>query len=93
MIGVHDALKGQRPSGCVVLKAGATSDHDTLRGELIAMVRDQIGRVATFRNVTVVPALSKTRSGKIFRKTMRQIAEDVEYTVSPPLRVAPCSTR
>ncbi|GAA1480760.1 propionyl-CoA synthetase [Gordonia sinesedis] len=81
VIGIHDDLKGQRPSGYVVLKAGADIDPDTLRAELVAMVRDEIGAVATFRDVTVVAALPKTRSGKILRKTMRQIADHEEYTV------------
>ncbi|NKS02262.1 propionyl-CoA synthetase [Prescottella equi] len=81
VIGIHDELKGQRPSGYVVLKAGAEIEDDVLRKELIAMVREQIGAVATFRDVTVVQALPKTRSGKILRKTMRQIADNDEYTV------------
>ncbi|ROZ93706.1 propionyl-CoA synthetase [Gordonia sp. OPL2] len=81
VIGIHDDLKGQRPSGYVVLKAGADIDADTLRNELVRMVRDEIGAVATFRDVTIVPALPKTRSGKILRKTMRQIADHEEYTV------------
>ncbi|MEZ0051413.1 propionyl-CoA synthetase [Mycobacterium sp. MAA66] len=81
VIGIHDDLKGQRPSGYVVLKAGQDVDHGALQQDLTAMVRDQIGAVATFRDVTVVGALPKTRSGKILRKTMRQIAEGVDYTV------------
>lgn len=81
VIGIHDDLKGQRPSGYVVLKAGVEIEPDTLRDELVAMVRDEIGAVATFRDVTVVPALPKTRSGKILRKTMRQIADHEDYTV------------
>lgn len=81
VIGIRDELKGQRPSGYVVLKAGATIDAETLRTELVGMVRDQIGAVATFRDVTVVQALPKTRSGKILRKTMRQIADHEQYTV------------
>ena len=81
VIGIHDDLKGQRPSGYVVLKAGADIDGGVLQQELAAMVRDQIGAVATFRDVTVVGALPKTRSGKILRKTMRQIAEGVDYVV------------
>ncbi|MGV9792953.1 propionyl-CoA synthetase [Gordonia sp. NPDC003422] len=81
VIGIHDDLKGQRPSGYVVLKAGVEIEPDVLRGELVAMVREHIGAVATFRDVTVVPALPKTRSGKILRKTMRQIADHEEYTV------------
>ena len=36
---------------------------------------DQIGAVASLRRVDVVPALPKTRSGKILRRTMREIAD------------------
>ena len=81
VIGIHDELKGQRPSGYVVLKEGADIDHDVLRSDLVTLVRDEIGAVATFRDVTVVNGLPKTRSGKILRKTMRQIADHEDYTV------------
>ncbi|GAA4683118.1 propionyl-CoA synthetase [Gordonia humi] len=81
VVGIHDDLKGQRPGGYVVLKAGADIDEDTLRAELVARVREEIGAVATFRDVTVVAALPKTRSGKILRKTMRQIVDGEKYTV------------
>lgn len=75
VIGVHDALKGQLPRGLVVLKAGATISPEVLREELVAAVRRDIGPVAAFRDVAVVDALPKTRSGKILRKTMRGIAD------------------
>jgi acyl-CoA synthetase (AMP-forming)/AMP-acid ligase II len=75
VIGVSDAIKGQVPRAFVVLKAGVGTDPDALRAELIGLVRDQIGPVAALRQVDVVPALPKTRSGKILRKTMRGIAE------------------
>jgi propionyl-CoA synthetase len=79
VIGVADQLKGQVPRGFVVLKAGveinSEADEAQLRKELIAMVRDQVGAVASFKDVAVVPALPKTRSGKILRKTMRGIAD------------------
>ncbi|MGB3886207.1 propionyl-CoA synthetase [Gordonia sp. (in: high G+C Gram-positive bacteria)] len=81
VIGIHDDLKGQRPSGYVVLKAGANISDDALRADLVKMVRDEIGAVATFRDVTVVQGLPKTRSGKILRKTMRQIVDGEEYSV------------
>lgn len=82
VIGVADALKGQVPRGLVVLKAGVEIDHDQLTRELIAMVRNQIGAVAAFKDVAVVGGLPKTRSGKILRKTMREIA-DGKPTVVP----------
>ncbi|GAA0956381.1 propionyl-CoA synthetase [Kribbella koreensis] len=75
VIGVHDALKGQLPRGLVVLKAGATISPEVLQGELVAAIRRDIGPVAAFRDVSVVDALPKTRSGKILRKTMRGIAD------------------
>ena len=45
------------------------------------LVRDQIGAVAALRDVAVVPALPKTRSGKILRKTMRGIADGADEPV------------
>ncbi|MCG3750578.1 propionyl-CoA synthetase [Amycolatopsis sp. Poz14] len=75
VIGVADQLKGQVPRGFVVLKSGAEVPEEQLRDELVALVRRDIGPVAAFRDVSVVSALPKTRSGKILRKTMRGIAD------------------
>jgi propionyl-CoA synthetase len=92
VIGVADALKGQVPSGYVVLKSGAEVDPDALAGELVALVRQRIGPVAAFRRVTVVPALPKTRSGKILRRTMRGLVEGrdepVPATIDDPSTLA-----
>jgi propionyl-CoA synthetase len=88
VVGVSDPLKGQVPRGFVVLKAGMDIDHSQLRHELVHAVRDQIGAVAAFKQVDVVPALPKTRSGKILRKTMRGIAdgrdEPIPSTIEDP---------
>jgi propionyl-CoA synthetase len=88
VIGVPDPLKGQVPRGFVVLKAGTEVDADQLRDELVALVRERIGPVAALRQVDIVPALPKTRSGKILRKTMRGIAgghdEPVPSTIDDP---------
>ncbi len=81
VIGAADPLKGQLPRGLVVLKAGHDVDPDTLSAELVAAVRDEIGPVAAFKDVSIVPALPKTRSGKILRKTMRQIADGADPAV------------
>jgi propionyl-CoA synthetase len=81
VIGVADALKGQVPRGFVVLKAGVDRPEAELRTELVALVRERVGAVASLRDVAVVPALPKTRSGKILRKTMRGIADGVEEPV------------
>ncbi len=74
VIGVNDALKGEVPRGFVVLKAGVDADPDSVSAELVQLIRDQIGPVASLRRVDVVAGLPKTRSGKILRKTMRSIA-------------------
>lgn len=81
VIGLKDSLKGQRAVGYVVLKAGAEVAGERLASELVALVRAQIGPVADFKQALVVDALPKTRSGKILRKTMRQIADGEEYAV------------
>jgi propionyl-CoA synthetase len=81
VIGVADPIKGQVPRGFVVLKAGLEPDPEQLRQELTQRVRDQVGAVASLKDVTVVAALPKTRSGKILRKTMRGIADGVDETV------------
>ncbi len=79
VIGVADQLKGQVPRALVVLKAGVDVSGEgaveALRAELVQRVRDEVGALAALRLVDVVVALPKTRSGKILRKTMRQIAD------------------
>jgi propionyl-CoA synthetase len=45
------------------------------------LIREKIGAVAYFRNAAVVKRLPKTRSGKILRKTIRQIADGETYTL------------
>lgn len=86
VIGVADEIKGQAPRGLVVVKSGASAEG--LAEELVKLVRDEIGAVAAFKLVDVVPALPKTRSGKILRKTMRGLAagrdEPVPSTIEDP---------
>ncbi|GAA3288485.1 propionyl-CoA synthetase [Dactylosporangium vinaceum] len=81
VIGVGDELKGQVPRGFVVLKAGVPTPPATVAAELVQLVRDRIGAVASLRSVQVVAALPKTRSGKILRRTMRGIADGREEPV------------
>jgi propionyl-CoA synthetase len=81
VIGVPDPVKGHVPYALVVLKAGATPDPELLREQLIVAVRTDVGPVAAFRDVSIVAALPKTRSGKILRKTMRGIADGREEPV------------
>ncbi len=81
VVGTHDDMKGQIPVGLVLIKDGATIDQDELEEELVEMVREKIGAIACFRRAIVVDRLPKTRSGKILRRIIRQIADGEEYTV------------
>ena len=75
VVGVADELKGQIPAGFIVLNAGVNRPPKEIEGEVIKLVREEIGPVAAFKTVMTVGRLPKTRSGKILRGTMRQIAD------------------
>jgi propionyl-CoA synthetase len=79
VVGVHDELKGQIPVGFLVLKKGVDRNPQEIVTEVVQMVRQKIGPVAAFRTAMVVPALPKTRSGKILRGTMQKIADGNDY--------------
>jgi propionyl-CoA synthetase len=81
VIGAADELKGHVPLGFVVLKAGVERGSGEIEAELVQRVRDQIGPVAAFKQVCVVSALPKTRSGKILRGVMRRIADSEPYNM------------
>jgi propionyl-CoA synthetase len=81
VIGAGDELKGQLPVGFLVLKAGVERAHDEIVAEVVQLVRERIGPVASFKKAVVVERLPKTRSGKILRGTMRRIADGDEYTM------------
>ncbi len=83
VVGAQDALKGQVPLGLVVLKAGVDRAPDDICAELVQLVRQRIGAVASFKQALVVPRLPKTRSGKILRAAIRRLA-DGEPANPPP---------
>ncbi len=75
VVGVADAMKGQVPAGFIVLNAGVNRPPAEIEKEVVQLVREAIGPVAAFKTVMTVKRLPKTRSGKILRGTMRQIAD------------------
>jgi propionyl-CoA synthetase len=81
VIGVADQTKGQVPAGFIVLNAGVNRNVADIEQEVVELVRDQIGPVAAFRTVMTVKRLPKTRSGKILRGTMRQMADGEAYSM------------
>ena len=75
VIGVVDPLKGEVPCGFIVLKAGVNMPPSQVEQEIVALVREKIGPVASFKLALTVARLPKTRSGKILRGTMKKIAD------------------
>ena len=79
VIGVTDQLKGQLPVGFLCLNTGAGRDDAEVVAECVKLVREKIGPVAAFKLCTVVDRLPKTRSGKILRGTMVNIADNKPF--------------
>lgn len=79
VIGVADAVKGQSPLALIVLNSGVMREDSLIEAEVVALVRDKIGAVASLRQVIVIKRLPKTRSGKILRATMQKIADQDEW--------------
>lgn len=81
VFGIHCELKGQKPLGLVVLKSDNQYEEKDIAFEIINEVRHEIGAVASFKDVLVVKRLPKTRSGKILRKLLRNISDELEYNI------------
>ena len=69
------------PCGFLVLKAGVTRKPVEIEKEIVALVREKLGPVAAFKLAITVGRLPKTRSGKILRSTMRDIAAGRDYAL------------
>jgi len=75
VVGVADEIKGEIPVGFAVTKAGVTRPEAEITRELVEMVRERIGPVASFKVVTLVKRLPKTRSGKLLRRAIQAVCE------------------
>jgi len=81
VIGAADSLKGEVPLGFLVLKSGVTLTTSDIEKEIVGLVREKIGPVASFRTAVTIDRLPKTRSGKILRGTMKKIADREDWTM------------
>jgi acetyl-CoA synthetase len=77
VVGATDDLTGQAIVGYVILRGGVVAD-DALVNELRSHVATKIGPTARPKRVIIVPDLPKTRSGKIMRRLLRDIADGHE---------------
>ena len=75
VVGYPHNVKGQGIYCYVTLNAGE-APSDSLKKELVGLVRKEIGPIASPDLVQFAPGLPKTRSGKIMRRVLRKIAED-----------------
>ncbi|KAF9431836.1 hypothetical protein BGZ76_011637 [Entomortierella beljakovae] len=73
VVPLSDKLKGQVPMGLIVLKLGVTQKEEEVLKETIQMVRQNLGAIANYNQTHIVHRLPKTRSGKILRRTIRDI--------------------
>ncbi len=79
VVGASDPTTGQGIVAFVILRqAGDAEDGSALPSQLRAHVAAQIGSIAKPRQILVVPELPKTRSGKIMRRLLRDVADHRE---------------
>jgi propionyl-CoA synthetase len=79
VVGVADQLKGQVPVAFVIVKNAASltdeASHKALEAEVFKLVDSRLGAVGRPSRVHFVPALPKTRSGKLLRRAMQAVCE------------------
>ncbi|HET6729356.1 MAG TPA: acetate--CoA ligase [Jiangellaceae bacterium] len=76
VVGATDPMTGQGIVAFVILRADAGDGGEGVVGELRDHVAKEIGHIAKPRQIMVVPELPKTRSGKIMRRLLRDVAEN-----------------
>lgn len=81
VVGINDSLKGQVPFGLVVIKNGVELSDDEIIAALKTKVRSDIGAIASLKALIIVERLPKTRSGKILRKTLRQMIDGQQIEI------------
>jgi acetyl-CoA synthetase len=78
VVGANDEMTGQAVVAFVILRQGEGHEHDDnsqIETELRNHVAKEIGPIAKPKKIMVVPELPKTRSGKIMRRLLRDVAE------------------
>ena len=77
VVGASDPVTGQAIVAFVILR-GEAEESEEIAAELRAHVASTLGPIAKPRQILVVPELPKTRSGKIMRRLLRDVAENRE---------------
>ena len=79
VVGTKDELKGVVPIALLVCTESGNAEPARVCEEVIELVREKVGAVASMKHAAVVAALPKTRSGKTLRNAIRSIADDEPY--------------
>ena len=89
VVAIPDMLKGDIPVAFVVVQDNNNLSNIQIAKDLVESVRKLIGPLACFKNVIFCKRLPKTRSGKILRKTIRQLSSEthvpIPATIDDPL--------
>ncbi|XP_057366291.1 acyl-CoA synthetase short-chain family member 3, mitochondrial-like [Daphnia carinata] len=85
VVGVPDEMKGELPLGLYVTTKANTKPEEEINKEAVQLVRELVGPVAAFRLICGVEALPKTRSGKIARKSIADLARGKSVVIPPTI--------
>ncbi|XP_076290784.1 acyl-CoA synthetase short-chain family member 3, mitochondrial [Lasioglossum baleicum] len=88
VVGVPDSTKGEVPLCLYIMRPDARKNEEQINEELVAAMRSSIGPIASFRTAAAVPALPKTRSGKIIRKSVAMLAQSKLVKISSTIEDA-----
>lgn len=77
VVGIPDPVKGETPVGFVILKSGYNPSPE-LKKEIVDIVREKVGPIATLNDIYFVSKLPKTRSGKIMRRVVKAVVTKSE---------------
>jgi acetyl-CoA synthetase len=75
VVGANDELTGQAIVAFVILRQGSKEGPETVK-DLRDHVAKEIGAIAKPKKILIVAELPKTRSGKIMRRLLRDVAEN-----------------
>lgn len=88
VVGVPDPTKGEVPLCLYTMKPEATKNEEQINEDLVAAVRSSIGPIASFRTAAAVRGLPRTRSGKIIRKSIANLARSKFVKISSTIEDA-----
>ncbi|KAI9981568.1 hypothetical protein PInf_009324 [Phytophthora infestans] len=81
VFGVADPLKGHVPVALLVIDKKIDRSKEEINEQVVRDVREQMGSFVCLKDVGLVDALPKTRSGKVMRATIQAVADSAPFRV------------